>query len=76
MGSAYWEVVVAAAGLASPPLEVAGAPPLEVVVPVVLGVLFLGYPVPATLQIGHGVVQWPQVGRQRSAAVRLPALRP
>ena len=53
---------MAAAGWASPPLEVAGVPPLEVVVPVVLGALLLGFLVPAKLRIGHGVVQWPQVG--------------
>ena len=40
--------MVAAVGWASPPLEVAGAPPLEVVVPVALGALFLGLLVPAT----------------------------
>jgi hypothetical protein len=38
---------VAAADLESPPLEVAGATPLEVVVQVVLGALFLGFLVPA-----------------------------
>ncbi len=39
---------VAAAELESPPLEVAGAPPLEVVGPVVPGALFLGFRVLAT----------------------------
>ena len=56
MGLAYW-VVVVDARWALPPLEIAGAPPLEVVVPVVLGVLFLGFLVPARLRIGCGVVQ-------------------
>ncbi len=55
VGSAYW-VVVVAAGWALPPLEVAGAPPLEVVVPFVLGALFLGFLVPARLRIGCRVV--------------------
>ncbi len=56
MGLAY-RLVVVDAGWALPPLEVAGAPPLEVVVPFFLGALFLGFLVPARLQIGCGVVQ-------------------
>ncbi len=40
-------MAVVAAGWASPPLEVAEATPLEVVVQVVLGALFLGFLVPA-----------------------------
>ncbi len=56
MGSAY-RVVVVDAGWELPPLEVAGEPPLEVVVPVVLGALFLGLLVPVRLQIGCGVVR-------------------
>ena len=48
---------VAAAESESPPLEVAGAPPLEVVVPVLLGALFLGFFVTFRLRIGCGVVR-------------------
>ena len=46
----------------APPLEVVGAPPLEVVFPVVLGALFLGFLAPATPQRDHEVVRWAQVG--------------
>ena len=69
-------MVVAVAGWAfpplevaeAPPLEVAGAPPLEVVVPVMLGAMFLGLPspapapAPATPQRDHEVARWPRVG--------------
>ena len=55
-------MAVAAAGRASPPLEVAGAPPLEVAVQVVLCALFLGFLVPATLRIGYGLCNGLELG--------------
>ena len=69
-------VMDAVAGWELPPLEVAAAPPLEVVGLVALGAMLLGLPVPAMPQRDHAVVRWPQVAWVMSAVAGWPALRP
>ena len=69
-------VVEAVDGWALLPLEVAAAPPVEVVGLVTLGLMLLGLPVPAMLKRDHAVAQWPQVVWMTLVAARWPALRP